>query len=57
MQKFLELADNYNSSSNINRVEYNIIDNDGIKEYNFQYKDYKFKININDFSYDRTYTT
>jgi len=54
MQSFLELANHYSAISNINDVEYNIMDSDGIKEYNFQYKNKNFKVNINDFSFERT---
>ncbi len=54
MQNFLELANHYSSISNINDVEYSIIESDGIKEYNFQYKNKKIKVNINDFSFERT---
>ncbi len=53
MQDFLELSNHYSSISNINNVEYQIIESDGIKEYQFKYKNNKFKVNINDFSFER----
>lgn len=54
MKKFLELANDYDSISNINSVKYSILDRDGVKEYNFKYKNKNFNVNINDFSYERT---
>jgi AAA15 family ATPase/GTPase len=51
---FLEAVSHYSSLSNINNIEFNIIENNGIKEYFFNFNNEDVKININDFSYEKT---
>jgi len=52
-KEFLESIKKYNSSSNINNVEFQIIENDGIKEYFFHFKNKVITVNINSFSYEK----
>jgi AAA15 family ATPase/GTPase len=51
---FLESIKNYSSTSNINNIEFKIIEDSGIKEYFFHFDNKSMKININDFSYEKT---
>ena len=51
---FLESIEKYNSISNLNTVEFDILEKNGIKEYSFKYKNNKSIININDFSYEKS---
>ncbi len=51
---FLESIKKYSSISNINNVEFQIIEDNGIKEYFFHFSNKVIQININDFSYEKT---
>ncbi|HHC11109.1 MAG TPA: hypothetical protein ENK79_00570 [Campylobacterales bacterium] len=53
-KEFLESIESYASVSNINNVEFNIIENNGIKEYSFHFGNKDIKVNINDFSYEKS---
>lgn len=55
-KEFLESINYYTSTSNTNKISFNIIENDGIKEYEFKYNNKVSKVNINDFSFERGYT-
>jgi len=50
-QEFIEMVDKYHSKSNIREVEFEIINDDGVKKYKF-YIDKEYKRNIKDFLYD-----
>jgi AAA15 family ATPase/GTPase len=52
-KEFLEFISLYYSISNINKVKFQVLENNGIKQYLFQYKDKEVVVNINEFSYDR----
>jgi len=53
-KRFLESIERYSSVSNINYVEFNIIENNGIKEYAFHFGNEDIKVNINEFSYEKS---
>jgi AAA15 family ATPase/GTPase len=50
-KKLFENSIYYNTKSNINKVIFKTLNNNGIKEYEFNINNKKTKININDFSY------
>jgi AAA15 family ATPase/GTPase len=51
-KKFIELCDKYESKSNIRSIKFEIITDNGIKEYNYSINNEKKSINIRDFSYE-----
>jgi len=51
LRVLLEKAEYIKSSSNLNQVEFEVIDQNGKKEYFFNINDKSIKINVNDFSF------
>lgn len=50
-KKFIERSDGIDVLSNVNKSSFKIIENDGVKLYDFEYKGQSLNVNVNVFSY------